>query len=545
MERIKERLKILRDNALEFWMKMTKRQKMVLAGGAGAFALILAGLVVYALIVGGTTTYEPLFTNLEQEDAAAIVAQLKKEQIKYRIEENGKAILVPAREVVEKRLSFAEQGIPGGGTVGYELFDATKLGVTDFQQKVNLRRAIEGELSRTIMGLEAVENARVMVVQPEESLFQVEQKPASASVALKIREGKKLEQEQVRGIVHLVAFSVEGLKPENITVVNQKGEILSDFDEREKLNEKMRLSELQLRHKKQIEDIYEKKILTALSKVFGEENVVVVVSAELDYDVHTKENEVYQPVVGDSGIVRSEQLIEEKYLGTGSVPEIGVPGTTSNIPGYKGLAEGNAEYNRNEETRNYEITRLLDKIEKNQGDIRRISVSVMINDTIVRKNEEGQDERYLNERRRAQIEDNVKAAANLDEARGDEAKVILLSFTDKPNYYQEEYERQKFWDSVKRWTTYILVPIALLLMFLLSWVALRASVVKEEIPEELELPEELEEPVSVEELLIPELTDEQRRREQIKEEVLRMIHDDPEGSALIVRSWLFDDDKSE
>nr|HPI75463.1 flagellar M-ring protein FliF C-terminal domain-containing protein [bacterium] len=244
------------------------------------------------------------------------------------------------------------------------------------------------------------------------------------------------------------------------------------------------------------------------------------------------------PVVGDSGIVRSEQLIDEKYLGTGTVPEIGVPGTTSNIPGYKGLAEGNAEYNRTEETRNYEISRRLDKTQKNQGDIRMMSVAVMLNDEGIKYGEET----YLTRRRIMEIRENVISAANLNEQRGDKVSVVPIRFMPGEPGPKDEYIFNQKMETVKYWTRVGLIIFLILLTLVISLLAMRTWVVREELPQEPEFEEEvLEEPVPVEELLAPELSDEQRMREKIKEEVLRMIHDDPEGAALIVRSWLFQD----
>jgi flagellar M-ring protein FliF len=539
---MRERFLKLKDTAVEFWNRLNKRQKQILALVAGAIFLFIAAILVFLIAKGGPPAYQPLFTQLEADDSNAILQELKKEGTPYKLAANGSAILVKKEDVVEKRLDLAAKGLPAKGTVGYELFDATKLGVTDFTQKVNLRRAIEGELSRTIMGLEQVENARVMVVQPEPSLFIDYNKESSASVALKLIKGKTLDEDQVRGIVHLVAASIEGLDPKNVTVVDSAGNILSEIDEKQKLAEKMRLNQLQVQHKKMIEEMYQEKIYKALSKVLGDDKCVVVVSAELDFDEHSTEDEIYKPVVGnDKGIVRSEQLIAEKYLGTGAVPEIGVPGTTSNIPGYKGLAEGNAEYNRTEETRNYEITRLLDKKQKNQGDIRRLSVAVMLDESL--SYDPKTNAAYLTRRRVNDIQNNVAAAANLDFTRGDKISVISIKFNPETAGPRAEYQFNERLAKIKYWTYTGLIIAALLAAFILALLAMRTWVVKEELPPEPEAEQEtMEEPVPVEELLVPELSEEQRMREKIKEEVMRMIHDDPEGAALIVRSWLFQDD---
>ncbi|MFA6449862.1 MAG: flagellar basal-body MS-ring/collar protein FliF [bacterium] len=542
---MRERFEAIKNSALEFWRKLNKRQQLAVGLGGGAIIIGIFGLLLFAALRAGQPKYEPLFTNLESEDANAIVQDLKKTNTPYRLEAEGTAVLVGKKDVLEKRLELASKGLPAKGTVGYELFDQTRLGVTDFTQKVNLQRAKEGELSRTIMGLDAVEKARVMIVQPEPSLFVDTQEKSTASVALQLKSKKNLNEEQVRGIVHLIAASIEGLDPKNVTVVDSAGNILSDIDEKQQLAEKMKLTQLQLQHKKLIEDLYQDKIYKALSKVLGEENCVVVVSAELDFDVHTTEDEIYKPVVGDSGVVRSEQLIEEKYLGTGTVPEIGVPGTTSNIPGYKGLAEGNAEYNRSEETRNYEITRLLDKKQKNQGDIRRLSVAVMLNEDLTfgeAKQATTAQATYLTRRRINDIIANVTAAANLDPTRGDMVSVIPIKFQPGTQGIRFDWQEQARRERIKMIAYIILIALSVICIFLLSFFALRASVVKEEVPEESFIEEDvIEEAVPVEELLMPELTEEQRTREKIKEEVLRMINDDPEGAALIVRSWLFSD----
>ncbi len=541
---MKERLVALKNNALEFWKKMNKRQQLALGLGGAAIVVMLLAMAVFLIVRAGMPDYVPLFTNLESEDANAIVQELKKDQTKYELADGGAAVMVDKKIVLSKRLDLAAKGLPSRGTVGYELFDNTKLGVTDFTQKVNLQRAKEGEISRTIMGLDSVEKARVMIVQPEPSLFVDTQEKSSASVAIKLKQNKKLGEEQVRGIVHLVASSIEGLDPKNVTVVDSEGNILSDIDEKQQLEEKLRLSQLQLQQKKLVEDMYQEKINDALSKVLGEENCVVVVSAELDFDVHSTKDVVFKPVVGDSGIPRSQQTIEEKYLGTGTVPEIGVPGTTSNIPGYKGLAEGNAEYNRSEQTTNYEVSEYHDEKQKNQGDIKRISVAVMLNEdlTFGEERTQGAQGTYLTRRRINDIIANVTAAANLDPVRGDMVSVIPIKFQPGVEGTRTEFLNQEKWKRITNWIYIVLIILTIISISLLSFFALRSSVVKEEAPEEPVVEEEaIEEAVSVEELLVPELTEEQRTREKIKEEVLRMINDDPEGAALIVRSWLFQD----
>ncbi|MEW6201968.1 MAG: flagellar basal-body MS-ring/collar protein FliF [bacterium] len=530
---MRERITFLLNSAKEFWNKLNRQQRLIIGLAGVAVPLCIIAALVFILTRAAAPAFTTLYKDLDAEDAAAIVEELKKSNTQYQLAENGSTIKVPAKEVFETRLEMASAGLPSRGIAGYELFDRTRLGVTDFTQQVNFQRALEGELSRTVMGLEEVEDARVMVVLPEPTLFVTEKEKATASVALKLKKGKELNEEQIQGIVHLVSHSVKGLDPKDITVVDSHGNLLSELiNKKRDLREKMQLTEFQIKVKERIEQTYTDKIQRALSKVLGEENMVVLVTAELDFDVHTTTNEVYEPVVGgDKGIVRSEQEIEEKYLGTGTVPEIGVPGTTSNIPGYKGLAEGNAEYLRTEATRNYEITKKVDEIKKNQGDIERLSVAVMLNE----------DVKELTRRKIAEITSNVSAAANLDLARGDQVSVISIKF--KPSPLRDLMLAQEKFRQRMKYIYMGLIFLALLFIAILSLIAIRSAVVPEEKPPEVEEIEEevLEEAIPVEELLVPELTDEQRMREKIREEVMRMINEDPEGAALIVRSWLFEE----
>ena len=595
---MRERLQQLRERLVEFWTRMSKRQRIISVVAASVLPLGIIAAIVFLIFNATTPKMDTLYNDLSGEDASAIIEELEKENIKYELEDDGKRIMVPGEEISATRINMAGKGLPAGGTAGYELFDQTKLGVTDFVQKINNLRALQGELKRTIDGLDAVEESRIMINQPEESLFVTEQKPASASVALKLHKKKSLTPDQIRGIMNLVASSLKGMKPGNVTIIDSSGNLLSDVEKKKDEQQRIQMTELQLRQKAEIEDRYQKKITSYLNKVFGEDNVVVAVTAELDFSKTKKEDVVYKPLAEgyEAGVIRSQQSISEKYLGTGTVPEIGVPGTTSNIPGYKGLAEGNAEYQRDELTTNYEVTELRTTQEKAQGEIKHLAIGVILDEKDVRKlyrweyksfdTSKSEQERakkfdeelkYVAEEgggveaapepytRRQDVinavKANVRAALNIQDGQvtedlirqnalsggnpiPDQIDVQIIRFFEKPGKMspadlaeKEAAHRrlmQKIWIGV--------IILAILVMGLLSFFALRNAVVPEEIEEEEPFEEEMvEEIIPAEELGIPELTDEQRTREKIREEVLRMIHDDPEGAALIVRSWLFDE----
>src|SRR5512138_18325 len=208
---------------IEPFMVLSPGKRMLIAGVA--FLSVMAFAVL--IFVANRTDYRPLFANLTSEDAGEIVKKLKEQKVPYQISSDGKALMVPADKVYELRLSLASDGLPQGGGVGFEIFDRKNFGVTEFVQKLNYQRALQGELSRTITQLAGVEQARVHLTIPEKSLFKENEKPATASVVLKMKSNRTLRESDVQGIVHLVASSVEGMDPDHVSVLDGRGKILS------------------------------------------------------------------------------------------------------------------------------------------------------------------------------------------------------------------------------------------------------------------------------------------------------------------------------
>src|SRR6266568_566126 len=209
------------------WKKLPPRRRLVLVG---ALLATLAG-VAFVSLRGSVEAYATLFAGLSPEDAGQVIETLKADKVPFRIGNAGTAIEVPEARVHEVRLTLAQKGMPHGGGVGFELFDKQSFGTTSFVEQMNYQRALQGELARTIMSLDEVEAARVHLAMPEKSLYRAAAEPASASVALKLRPGRQLGTPQVRGIVHLVAASVEGLAPERVTVLDERGNVLSSADD--------------------------------------------------------------------------------------------------------------------------------------------------------------------------------------------------------------------------------------------------------------------------------------------------------------------------
>lgn len=414
-EEVRERLRGLW-GSLETWQK---------ASLVGAGVAVLGGILLL-VFMAGRTSYEPLFANLHITDQSAVVSYLKEQKIPFKVDSTYSAILVPRDKVYEARIALAGRGIPNNGTTGYELLDNSKVGATDFQQRVAYNRALEGELARTIQWVNAVDTARVTIVIPETRLFLEQQQPSTASVMLKMAPGMEIGQEEVKAIVHLVASSIEGLKPENVTVVDTDGQNLTDLIADGSLlfldsgggRGRKDVTSVQRRLEQQQELEFEQKLRTLLERVYGPGRAKVAVRVQLDFDKKSNNQRTYIPLTDTkTGVVRSTQNTEESYTGPANFPG-GIPGTTTNIPGYvanTGQGSGNAEYNRADTVTNYDITTHESQQVETPGKVKRLSASVIIDGKL--KADEI-----------ANWKDAVANAIGFDEVRGDRLTVIGMPF---------------------------------------------------------------------------------------------------------------------
>ncbi len=378
-----------------------------------------------------------LYGDLATEDSSSIVARLESQKIPFTLKRGGAEIHVPADQVTTLRVSMAEQGIPTGGSVGYEIFDKTDtLGVTNFVQKIKLVRALEGELARTIRSIDKVKSARVHLVMPRRELFSRERQKPSASVILKMETSARPTREQVVAIQHLVAAAVPGLLPNRISVVDSKGSLLAAGFEEEgdagvmaaKAAEQRRAFESRMSHT--IENLLEKTV--------GFGNVRAEVSADMDFDRISTNEESFDP---DGQVVRSTQSIEE----TSSSREAETPAVTVgiNLPDdqSQGGAAGTASSaeSRTEETVNFEISKKVINHVRESGTVKRLSVAVLIDGTW-RKNPETGDREYV-ERSQEELEllkTLVTATVGIDTKRGDTLEVISMRFAEGPEPEPEE-----------------------------------------------------------------------------------------------------------
>ncbi len=362
--------------------------------------------------------YHVLYSNLSEEDLGQIIQKLKEKKVPYKVTAGG--IMVPSDKVYDIRLELASQGLPQGGGVGFELFDKTSFAMTDFVQKLNYRRALQGELSRTIAALTEVEQCRVHLVVPEKSLFARDENRPKASILIKLKQGRRLSQAQVQGIVHLVSSSVEGLDPKDVVVVDDKGEMLTSS-----ADDAIGMTVNQMEYQRSVERDLESRIISILEPVVGKDKVKAKVAVSLDFTRIEKTEERYDP---DGQVIRSEQRNIEKSISglTG-----GVPGVSSNLPNNRtattSLSQGQSE--KRSETINYEISKVISRTVKSPGNIKRISVVALV-DGIYTVEQGSKEKKYSprSEEELKKIEEMVKSAVGFLPDRGDDVRVINMQF---------------------------------------------------------------------------------------------------------------------
>lgn len=388
----------------------------------GVVAAVLMGF--FALIISRVTApyMVPLFTDLSFEDSSAIIEQLESQAVSYDLRAEGAVILVPKDNVLRLRMSLAENGLPSGGSVGYEIFDrGDTLGATSFVQNINRLRALEGELSRTIRALQRVVQARVHLVIPERQLFQRDTESPTASIGLKVR--GDLSNGQIQAIRHLVASAVPGLKPARVSIVDENGQLLANGEDTQAggammgvLDEKREAQEARLRHA--VEEI--------VFQVVGDGRARVQVTAELERNRITQTADVFDP---DGQVVRSSQSRSEASTASEDLAAAGV--TVGNqLPGADegGDTGSNSQRETSEEVVNYEISRTTTTEVTEAGRLRKLSVAVLVDGVYTQ--EPGGELAYTprTEEQLAQIATLVRSAVGFEEGRGDQVEVVNMRF---------------------------------------------------------------------------------------------------------------------
>lgn len=450
----------------QFTQGLSSGQK---AGIVGVLALVV-GLIVYILISVSSTNMKTLYKGLNDKDAAAVVEYLTENNIDYEISPSGEIIKVDADKVNEARMSLATKGIPSESGVGYEIFDKTNLGMSEFVQKVNYRRALEGELQRTINSFDEVDNSSVHIVIPENALFTEDQEPPTASVTLHLINNGRLPQSSIIGIQNLVANSVEGMDVENVKVTDQRGRLISE--EPLDKNSTAGITEAQLNQKKNVESYLENKVEDLMAGALGAGNTKIKVNAELDFTRIEKTNTNFDP---ESQVARSEQVINNQSQTTDSL----------SFP-YVNMAK-----NEGNTLTNYEISKSIEHIIQEVGAIKKLSVSAIVNGTTKVTEKDGKKVVTYTPRSQEEMDnfkDIIRNAVGYDPSRNDQISVINVPFEN--NITTDDFnmnEPVKWYDNPVN-KKIILLVVGFLLIAILMYMFIRSSFVKEKMKLALSLP---------------------------------------------------------
>lgn len=448
---------------------LTLRQRIV----AAVSIIILIGFLVFLMLYKNSTSpnangYSVLFENTTAGDSALIIQQLEKDKIPYKILNEG-TIAVPSEMVHKQRIAIAALGIPKNSKVGFEIFDKTEFGATDFEQKIKYIRALEGELARTIESLGPIANASVHIAIPKETVFAQKQAAPTASVVLNIRSGMSLSAKQIVGIKNLIASSISNLTAENVSIVNQDGEPLGDNDGDLFKGE---LVKSQIRYKKEFEHNIEQKIINVLAPVIGGvDKVNAKVTIDFDFSQQDSVSEIYDP----NSVPRSEQSIEEKREGKEPQDVGGVPGAISNIGPVQGLesTKKGETYQKSSTTTNYEISKKVINSKDEFAKVKRLTAAVVVDGSYkygvdAQGNKKSELEYTpLTKEQMDAIRDVVKQTVGYNATRGDEVTVSNFEF--KP--LSSDGTRVPTKDFIEKVSRYVL-PLVPLLKYLLVGVLL-------------------------------------------------------------------------
>lgn len=451
---------------------LTLIQKVV---GVAVVLLVFGGLLALTS-VGPKISEKVLFSGLTQEDAAEVVQRLKEMNVPYRLSDNGAAILVPSHQVYDLRLTLAGDGLPRGGGVGFEVFDQVGLGTTDFINRMNLQRAMQGELARTIRQFQQVQEARVHIATPRESVFIEDQKPVTASISVKLRGREQLSQHQVQSIVNLVASAVPGLSDENITLVDTAGRLL--YRKRGELGSVLSGTQLEYQHK--VEETARRKIETMLEEVVGINRVRASVTADIDFDRINMTEETFDP---EEPAIRSEQILTENDRSGDQAKGIpGVKGELATFAGGDGGEDGGSSYQRSNVTRNYEISRQTRQVVDSGGGIQRLSVAVMVDGNYEKvTDEEGKTTMQYRPRPPEEMEyfeRLVRNAVGYNADRGDQVEVASMAFA-LSAIEESEADPMDKWRDIAQWLAmplvYLLIALAVILLVVRPFLKMLAS----------------------------------------------------------------------
>jgi flagellar M-ring protein FliF len=496
--------------------------------------LVIAGFA-FMFIWANQVTYQVLFNDLSTEDAGAVVSKLRETNIPHKIEGNGTIVMVPAEKVYELRLALAGEGLPRGGHVGFEIFDQTDFRTTKFVQELNYRRALQGELARTINQFKQVNGSRVFIVLPKESLFIEDSRPASASIQLDL--SSSLPPSKLAAIVHLVSSAVEGLESDQVTVVDTKGRVIFKGGNRDDTSGL--LNNAQLEYKARVENEIRKNVQSMLEGIVGVGRAIVRVNAEIDYNKITLNEEEYDPF---ATVVRSKRDISESTEtqtgeATANPDETLINQRRGVVPAEMG---GQKTRTKKDVATNYEINKITKTIFKPAGSVRQLSVAAVIDGTYESENlQDGTVKKKYIPRSEGELktfEDIVKKAMGYNEDREDQVSVNSIPFSETTSIDTMTRGLDKEFDIFKLLGSYRKIIVNLFLVALVFFIVVRPlvkglkKVTREGSFDRKELP-----PGSEGYAQIPET-----REVSQKERVLEISKDNPEKTEQLIKGWIGD-----
>ena len=499
--------------------------------GALALTLIIGFIVIMSW--ASRPKYAVLFSNLNPKDAGRIVDELKTAKIPFKLESGGTTIQVPENEVYEQRMHFANIGIPQEGIVGYEIFDQTKLGMTDFVQKLNYHRALEGELARTLTSIDEINQARIHIVIPKPALFEEDKKPTTASVVIRLRSGSTLRRDQVQGIANLIASSVEGLSPENISILDSKGNILSSEIGKD---QGIALSSSQYDLRSQVEQYLEEKAQSMLNSVLGPNRSTIRVTADLNFNQIEKTSHTFDP---NGQVIRSEEVTSQIASSGSQAPE---------------AATSNTSDEQESTLTNYEISNTIEHVVNSMGNIERLSVAILVDGNYRTVTAPGGEESQEYEERSPdelnKFSAIVRNAIGFKAARGDQITVSSMPFDAGRAVVAEaefaQFARYEFWEGILQKILLGAVAIVILLMVrklfrkmrkFTETIAIPPPEARVEMTPEAIRARALEEVSRQEE----EYSLESIRKEETQKKVTEFITEKPEEATQLVRTWIYEE----
>lgn len=467
------------EQAKGFYQKLGRWQKVTIFSVLGVLVLGI-GMLLYS--TREKKEYAILFTDLDEKSASSIVENLKSRQVDYQIDDEGKTILVAKETVYDERMELAKEGLPAEGGVGYEIFDKTNLGMSEFVQKLNYRRALEGELARTISAMNEIKTAKVNITIPEKTLFEKDKKEPTAAITLFFKNGQGSDRVSIVGIQNLVASSVEGLLPGAVTVVDHRGKILSP----EPLDDKSvtGMTSKQYMQQREVEENITQKVQTLLDGVLGYGNSEVRVSAELDFTQSDKTITDFDP---EEQVVRSEQNITDNSKSSDSLSYPAV----------------NMEKGVSNQIANYEISKTVQRVIEGVGNVKRLTVAVLINGTnkITTHSDGTQTSQYIKRTNEEinKLTDIVKNAVGFDPTRNDQVYVENIPFETQLTNQNLITKKPVAWYQDKdNWQLFALI-VVMMLTVLMIYRLLQSKYVKERfriamaLPKDVTIEDEIEE----------------------------------------------------